>query len=573
MLPQAARNARIAARHWDVSAPAREIDNILAGLAESEEARTRLRRSAVARLALEHFHVQDKLPPSILSLFPDHIRQLAEFLAEGVENSYNEDYFIKDVRYALGLTVPAGAQQFDLYGEIGPKLVLREITATKSARAAVNYLKARGWGRWYNEHTDLRRLQDFNPEGWTAYFARMAEVLALNPSVRGLIGGSWFFDPALAEISPNIAYIGQTQVKHGGFLLCLGTAAHDIENAIAKSTTRRRLYEEGKYVPTSYLCAWPRDALERWACRLKTDASVAFARPDAGNRNPAGFGGGEAAASRSSERFGGGRGIAFGRRIVVGVGARLTRNWPQHAVRSRQSVPFVSFTFDDFPRSAAVEGLRVLANVGAKGTYFVSGARMGQHVEGLDHFTEADIQAVVEGGHELGCHTFSHSRLPTLTRQEIEDELVRNRELILRFSGCAPTSFAYPFGAINLITKALLARRFPVCRGIDWGVNQGFMDFGQLKASIVTGATSRASLSRLLDKAQKNNGWLIFFTHDVSDQPSLYGCRPSQLEALAREVASRGIKILPVRDVAEKIFAAAAVKPSPQIPPQQQPAA
>ena len=42
-------------------------------------------------------------------------------------------------------------------------------------------------------------------------------------------------------------------------------------------------------------------------------------------------------------------------------------------------------------------------------------------------------------------------------------------------------------------------------------------------------------------------GWLILFTHDVSEQPSPYGCTPAMLaEALAR-IVDAGIEILPVK--------------------------
>ena len=126
----------------------------------------------------------------------------ATFLHDRVNGTYDDDFFAKDVRYALGLTVPCGALQFDLNGVVGPKLIARDLVATRSLRSTAGYLASRGWGRWYSNHIDLRAIKEFTPEGWTASFARIAELLALNPSVRGVAGVAWFYDPALVRVSP-----------------------------------------------------------------------------------------------------------------------------------------------------------------------------------------------------------------------------------------------------------------------------------------------------------------------------------------------------------------------------------
>jgi len=282
LLPGTASSARAMAGHWDFMAPAGVIDQLL----ENSDAfprgndvrgKTRLRRVAVARLALHFFQVEDPLPPSVTSLYPDLFRRLAKVVAEGVGERYDDEYFAKDVRSALGLTIPCGALQFDLKYRIGPKLILRDVGKTKSSHTAFAYLKSRGWGRWYNEHLDLRAMREFNPDGWTAHCARMAEVLELNSDALGIVGVGWFYDPVVAENSPGLAYIQRTQLKYGAFRVRIGTEPHHIQNAIFRSAVRRKLYEEGKYLPTGYMLAWPRRAIIAWARRLKIDPSVAFA--------------------------------------------------------------------------------------------------------------------------------------------------------------------------------------------------------------------------------------------------------------------------------------------------------
>ena len=162
---------------------------------------------------------------------------------------------------------------------------------------------------------------------------------------------------------------------------------------------------------------------------------------------------------------------------------RLTRNWSPHALPSRATAPVVSFSFDDFPRSAAREGASVLREFGVKGTYFVAGARSGRHLDDVDQFTKDDLLAVADAGHEIGCHTFGHIRLPTASLAEITDDLLRNQEFVQQILGdYTMCSFAYPDGDVSIATKALVGRWFPICRGIWGGVNHRRIDFMQLKA-------------------------------------------------------------------------------------------
>ena len=284
LLPAASARARFIAGHWDFTAPARAIDDVLFDTyafpsAVDLASRTRLRRAVVARLALDYFRVESRLPDSIMAQYPDFFTRLFTFLAEKATGGYDDDYYAKDVRYALGLTVPGGAVHIDLKYPIGPKLIWRDMIKMGSLGSAACYAASAGWGYWYNNHLDLRWMKEFNPKGWTACFVRIAEMLELNPSIRGLAGVSWFYDPAVAAISPHLAYLQELPRKHGAFLVQTGTLPHDVENATVRSFARRKLYEEGRYQPTCYLLAWPRRHLIEWARRLKAGRAIDSTRP------------------------------------------------------------------------------------------------------------------------------------------------------------------------------------------------------------------------------------------------------------------------------------------------------
>ena len=275
-LPQLAETARRISGHWDFAGPAMVFERWIER--EDEQDRLRLKKALVARLAVQLFRIEDRMPSSVIALYPAFLQRLASFLKEGAEETYDIDYFIKDVRYALGLTVPAGTLSFDLRYRIGPKLAMRG-AAAGDVGCAIDYLRWQGWGRWYNGHIDSRDPDGVSPAGWTECFKRIAPALEANPDVRGVVQVSWFYDPIVTEVSPRLAYLRSIQTENGAFLIRLGPTEQDRINATATSETRRRLVEEGRFKPTGYLIAWPRRPLIKWAQHSADKPGPAFDPP------------------------------------------------------------------------------------------------------------------------------------------------------------------------------------------------------------------------------------------------------------------------------------------------------
>src|SRR2546425_8888876 len=71
-------------------------------------------------------------------------------------------------------------------------------------------------------------------------------------------------------------------------------------------------------------------------------------------------------------------------------------------------IPIISFTFDDFPRSALQLGGAILKRFGLTGTYYTSFGLMGKRAPAGTMFLPEDLEALFEQGHELGCHTYDH---------------------------------------------------------------------------------------------------------------------------------------------------------------------
>lgn len=93
----------------------------------------------------------------------------------------------------------------------------------------------------YEMHTDSRdskAILRFTPDGWAEFYRRVSVLLEVNPSVRGVFGGSWFFDPKLEQVSPRLAYLRRLVIDNGGYSLRIGPCDSDgIEDATLLSQT------------------------------------------------------------------------------------------------------------------------------------------------------------------------------------------------------------------------------------------------------------------------------------------------------------------------------------------------
>jgi hypothetical protein len=255
----------------DFQAPVKKVETtILKNTANlSKNDKDVLKRSLVAKLALNLPTIVEKmdLPTSIIELYPDSFTRLADHLKNNRDDPYDltDDFFIKDIRFVLGLSIPCGAQIVDLISKVRLRSVLLSLFRSRNISAIIRYARVKGYGPWFRSHNESRYLTDFNELGWHNCYLRIAELLERRQNIRGMVGTTWFYDPQLIEISPRLAYLQQRPLEHGAFSLRHGTGIFDIKNATMKSKTRLRLYQEGKYTPICYTLLWPRKDLISWA--------------------------------------------------------------------------------------------------------------------------------------------------------------------------------------------------------------------------------------------------------------------------------------------------------------------
>jgi peptidoglycan/xylan/chitin deacetylase (PgdA/CDA1 family) len=243
-----------------------------------------------------------------------------------------------------------------------------------------------------------------------------------------------------------------------------------------------------------------------------------------------------------------------------GFGAKITRR----AVQWRAAAPIwfwpdepcLSITFDDFPRSAAENGLPVLGDHDVRATFYACAGLMGQESPFGPMWTADDLRSVIGAGHEIGCHTRSHLDCARAPIPDVEGECAANAEGLaaLGLNG-APLHFAYPYGETTHALKQSFKTRFATGRGIMPGLNIARVDRMQLRAVSLYGERAEAGVVPWLSRAKALKAWLIVLTHDVADRPSRFGCTPQALNTLIAEAKAQGFRIAPVGEAFAQLSA------------------
>ena len=271
----AAAAAAASAPHWDFDQPGHRVEEALCA-AFGTKLIDDHRRALIAHYALElpKRIAAERLPEAALELYPEWIGRMADFLTAAAD-PYDRDFWAKDVRLSLALSVPgARTQMIDLSSPMGPGQVLRHAREGWGWSVIPAYAAAQAWKPWLEVHTESRELSDFNEAGWDRAWATAAEILKSRPEMAGMLGSSWFYDPPLEQISPRLAYLRLNPLKHGAFMVHQGPGEIHTERAATSSPTRKALIEEGKYTARSWIVAWPRAALIRWADARKASPDV-----------------------------------------------------------------------------------------------------------------------------------------------------------------------------------------------------------------------------------------------------------------------------------------------------------
>lgn len=239
---------------------------------------TILMQDSLARLKKEN------ITQTIKEFYLDWFRRILKDLATQPDAYYNaEDFpFIQDLAVCSLRAIPVGgawlieiSRAKELAGELGSKENKKDISFryTRIMIAKLNLgrlirpilYKLGIYKLYYQVHTYPRYLLRFTPEEMENSYLEIAELLRRNKRIKGLFRQSWFLDPQLENISPELTYLRKVPEQNGAKVFPSATFQNAINNALAFSPKRRKLYMRGKYSPTCFAYIWPRKELLKWA--------------------------------------------------------------------------------------------------------------------------------------------------------------------------------------------------------------------------------------------------------------------------------------------------------------------
>ncbi|MCW2881690.1 MAG: polysaccharide deacetylase domain protein [Sphaerisporangium sp.] len=219
----------------------------------------------------------------------------------------------------------------------------------------------------------------------------------------------------------------------------------------------------------------------------------------------------------------------------------------------------VSLTFDDAWATQAVAG-DLLRKHRLVGTFYIISDFVGRP----KRLTKAQVGALAAAGNEIGGHTLTHPRLPTLSEAAQRREICDDRRALLAM-GYKPRSFAYPYGLFDARTLAIVrgcgynnARRSgglappsnpcPTCARSE---NPGTTDPYRLRTlPAVRRSVTLETLKSYVRQAEQHGGGLVTYEfHNICDSCDEFSVRAGVLDQFLGWVAASGVSVRLFGDV------------------------
>jgi peptidoglycan/xylan/chitin deacetylase (PgdA/CDA1 family) len=173
---------------------------------------------------------------------------------------------------------------------------------------------------------------------------------------------------------------------------------------------------------------------------------------------------------------------------------------------------------------------------------------MGKQTPTGTMFLAEDLKAVLEQGHELGCHTFGHCHAWDTEPSVFEDAIVQNQQALKELiPGASFKTLSYPISVPRVQTKRRVSKYFACSRCGGQTFNVGKADLNYLSAYFLEQSRDNPeAVKHLINENCRAGGWLIFATHDVCGDPGRWGFIQEFFEDIVGYSVSSGARILPV---------------------------
>lgn len=161
----------------------------------------------------------------------------------------------------------------------------------------------------------------------------------------------------------------------------------------------------------------------------------------------------------------------------------MQAQWPKRKIPINcAKIKCVALTFDDGPGEYTADLLDLLRKRNVRSTFFVVGQMVAEDRDG-------NLPRMVEDGHELGNHSWSHAQLTSLSSSGIKAELARTQAIVKDKTGVTMQVMRPPYGSTDGRVAAE-CRREGLAQ-ILWNVDT--LDWRDRYASVVARRASAAT--------------------------------------------------------------------------------
>lgn len=200
----------------------------------------------------------------------------------------------------------------------------------------------------------------------------------------------------------------------------------------------------------------------------------------------------------------------------------------------------VYLTFDDGPSSNTENILQVLKEYNVKATFFVVGNKNNSEE------VEAMYKRIVEEGHTLGMHSYSH-KYSTIYKSidTFSEDLDLIQDYLTQTTGVTPTIYRFPGGSSNQVsdTKMEVFIKYLNEKNLtyfDWNVSCGDATGQNLTVDELV-ANTMAGI--------ENNQTSVVLMHDSEQLDSTV----EALRKIIEQIQAQGIEILPIDETTTPI--------------------
>lgn len=202
---------------------------------------------------------------SVKRLYGDEVRFLAASAPSAIGRvDLTKNVFAGLAKVATLRRFPAGQMTWEVSGI--PRSWLPKVPVQHMPRVLEYLWKLGGLAPAFVPHlsaTRKDRVALVERETNRSWY-RMAQSMQLQPEIRGLVASSWLHSPDTMQATPHMIAFSRAPLENGALVVRHHRA--DLECGVFyRSPERKKLYEEGRFVPTHGLVIWPRKEMLAWA--------------------------------------------------------------------------------------------------------------------------------------------------------------------------------------------------------------------------------------------------------------------------------------------------------------------